>query len=152
MNLNTVIVIFCVLVAFKLLSKVGKGIDTVTDKIGLDKGAGAKGIENKNYLRAGAISEIIKRNPKVAVKLSPSKKIATDAKQIFNSLGNFTIDNDSRVVGIFETYEFKTQVAQLSEYFYKTYNRSLVDFLTEFLSSGSMDRILQLLDRMKTGV
>ncbi len=62
------------------------------------------------------------------------------AKDIYDSLGYFTIDDDSRVIGVFKTLTSQAWVSMVADAFLTAYQKDLKDFLGH-LSSDSWKQV-----------
>ena len=112
-----------------------------------------KAISGNVNLKSSTIAETMKppKHGKRETKLFPQSFVKQNAKDIYNALGDFTIDNDEKVIGIFEQYRYQTQAQQLSEMFYKLYKTSLRAFLAKYLSNNSLRQINEMISQLPKG-
>lgn len=69
------------------------------------------------------------------------------AKKIEGALGTWTIDDDDKVLGIYDGRRNKVQLSQIAYYFNKEYDKSLFPFLDDFLSTSSLKELERLVNR-----
>lgn len=63
---------------------------------------------------------------------TPMIKVATaqaNAKQVYNALNTFFFDEPDMVIGLFNSYVNKVQVAQMCQAFYFAYKRDILNYL-----------------------
>lgn len=138
-----------ILIVKKLFGSIGKGLG-----IG-EPSKQEKKTSESEIMKSTAISEAIKAKPKTGkkiVQLFPQKKINADADKIYNSLGDFTLDDDLQVIGILETYKYQSQISQLAERFQQRWKKSFRAFLAEYLSEKSLEQINKNIETLPTGI
>ena len=63
---------------------------------------------------------------------TPLIKVATaqaNAKQVYNALSGYFFDSPDMIIGLFNSYKNKAQVAQMAQAFYIAYKRDILTFL-----------------------
>lgn len=63
---------------------------------------------------------------------TPLIKVATaqsNAKQVYNALSGYFFDSPDIIIGLFNSYKNKAQVAQMAQAFYLAYKRDILTFL-----------------------
>ena len=144
MNENAKVVIMYALGAGVVLLLIKKMFGAVSN---LGKpSAEEKNIMENDNLKSNSILKTMKTGKQV--KLFPQTFVKKNANDIYKALGTFTIDNDEKVIGIFEQYRHKSQVQQLSEMFYRLHGISLRSFLAKFLSNNSLKQIETMIEKL----
>lgn len=91
---------------------------------------------------------------------TPLIKVATaqaNAKQVYDALSSVLFDSPDVIIGLFNSYKNKAQVAQMSQAFYNTYKRDILNFLkngnkmfdfgTGGLSTEDYNRIVTIVNK-----
>lgn len=91
---------------------------------------------------------------------TPLLKVATaqaNATQVYNALSGYFFDSPDMIIGLFNSYKNKAQVAMLAQAFYNGYKRDILEFLkkgnktfdfgTGGLSTADYERILTIVSK-----
>lgn len=91
---------------------------------------------------------------------TPLLKVAvaqSNAKQVYDALSGYFFDSPDMIIGLFNSYKNKAQVAMLAQAFYNGYKRDILDFLkkgnktfdfgTGGLSTTDYERILTIVSK-----
>lgn len=82
------------------------------------------------------------------IQLIKQAQVQKLVKQIYDSLGNFSGDDEAAVIDAFKQLRYKTQVSYLAEVFSKTYNKDLLQYLVNpafYAYSGLSDDELKII-------
>lgn len=90
-------------------------------------------------------------DPKKYLMVLPESSANALAKKIYDAIGFFT-DNESTIMGVFNSLRYQSQVASLSKYYKKLYNQDLYYTLKQNLTEGELQNILIILDKLPSGV
>jgi hypothetical protein len=76
------------------------------------------------------------------------------AETIYNAKGipYLTNDDEAAVYGVFKAMTAKTQVSQLSGYFFTKYNKDLKAYLQSFLNKDEFGNVVAICQRMIEGI
>jgi hypothetical protein len=83
----------------------------------------------------------------VGTKLITVSGATAYAKVIYDAHGFFNDDED-KVRGVFRQLRTKSQVSFLADYFYRTFNKGLFDYLQTFLGPSDLSAISDIVERL----
>lgn len=152
---QTILIAFALFAGYKLLQKFGliKTAEESRQDTNIKQATGskrnAKGKE-QNPFNPLYLKGLIKSGKGHKVKLLGQAQLDAFVKSIYDSKGYFK-DDDTVVVKIFKGIETKSQVAQISERFAKTYNQDMATYL-KFMDDANYNTIIETVNQMPSGL
>jgi hypothetical protein len=129
----------------KLMDPLGKGEQHKDDAKNIEQ------LKNENYFDSVYYKDLIGNN--VIRSLTTYGK-ELYSKTIWNAKGipYLTNDDEAAVYGVFRDLSAKTQISQLSEYFFAKYNKDLKTFLQSFLSKNEFGNVATICSKLPIGI
>lgn len=108
-------------------------------------------LKNENYFDPSFYKDYKKSN--VIRNLTPYG-LELYSKKLYEARGiaYLTNDDESAVYGVFRSLSAKTQISQLSEYFFNKYNQDLKAFLQNFLNQNEFGNVATICNKLPIGI
>ena len=134
-------------------------IYTVTTKVGEKFGIVKSDTDLANEQKSTGLNSMPQMSPSYLSKLGATKVMKFKNKStlqnivasIYKSKGVFN-DNEAMLYGAFKMITYKTQLAEVSQAFYKDYNYDLYQYLKTFLNDSELALIYDYLNKLPTGI
>ena len=131
-------------------------IDKITDPFGKgeqhkDDVKNIEQLKNENYFDSSFYKDLMSNN---IIRILTPYGIEKYAKKIWDAKGipYLTNDDESAVYGVFRSLSAKTQISQLSEYFFNKYNKDLKSFLQSFLNQNEFGNVATICNKLPIGI
>lgn len=108
----------------------------IMELLGLKKDAADQTVDTEQYNAVWTPKYYKDMAAKGKIYLLTQDSLKKFADEVYNSKGYFN-DDEEKLTGVFKAINYKTQVSQLSEYFFNTYKKDLYGFMNSFLDNDT---------------